>query len=304
VRRVDRLHPRFSIRRRWSPGFSLSVALVLLIAVAGIAYAVSNITNLGKPTDATYNNPRDPLAGFRRIESVRRVHGRVEFLWVGSESPQDDYSATLRWPIVKALTQFGTFTGVKAAPQVCNPDCQVPTFDWSHASYRSQYVQFDHHELLDRSNHDFQRLTSWQKTLFVKFAEVNHCGLGPQSTPHNQHERVVMTAWAEECQSGRGLPLRSVSGYLKIRSDAVYPLDFEIDVAATTPTGEDRISGMSFTAIQNALRTGVDPKGSAVVEHVNAEANVITALICHADGKRPASVCARPIIKTILKSVR
>jgi hypothetical protein len=33
-----------------------------------------------------------------------------------------------------------------------------------------------------------------------------------------------------------------------------------------------------------------DPKGSAVVEHVNAEANVITALICHADGKRPSSV--------------
>jgi hypothetical protein len=113
-----------------------------------------------------------------------------------------------------------------------------------------------------------------------------------------------MTAWAEECQSGRGLPLRSVSGYLKIRSDAVYPLDFEIDVAATTPTGEDRITGMSFTSIQNALRTGVDPKGSAVVEHVNAEANIITALICHANGERPSSVCKRPTVESILKHVK
>lgn len=113
-----------------------------------------------------------------------------------------------------------------------------------------------------------------------------------------------MTAWAEECQSGRGLPLRSVSGYLKIRSDAVYPLDFKIDVAAITPTGEDRITGMSFTSIQSALRTGVDPKGSAVVEHVNAEATVITALICHGDAKKPTSVCGRPVIKTILKAMK
>jgi hypothetical protein len=301
---VDRPRPRFSARRRWSRGFSLSAALVLLIAVAGIAYAVSSITNLGRPTNAIYSNPREPLAGFRRIEGVRRAHGRVEFLWIGSEATQDDFSATLRWPVIKALDQFGTFTGVKAAPQVCSLGCQVPSFDWSHASYRSQYVHFDHRELLDRSNHDYQHLNSWQRRLFVKFAEVNHCGLGPQSTPHNEHERVVMTGWAEECQPGRGLPLRSVGGYMKIRSDAVYPLDLEVDIAATTPTGRDHTSGMGFASIQTALRTGVDPKGSAVVEHVNAETNVLTALICHADGKRPFSVCDRPVIKAILKHVK
>ncbi|HEY8684953.1 MAG TPA: nuclear transport factor 2 family protein [Chloroflexota bacterium] len=35
VRRVDRLHPRFSIRRRWSRGLSLLAAFVLVLAVAG-----------------------------------------------------------------------------------------------------------------------------------------------------------------------------------------------------------------------------------------------------------------------------
>jgi hypothetical protein len=35
VRRVDRRHPRFSIRRRWSRGLSLLAAFALLLAVAG-----------------------------------------------------------------------------------------------------------------------------------------------------------------------------------------------------------------------------------------------------------------------------
>jgi hypothetical protein len=62
---------------------------------------------------------------------------------------------------------------------------------------------------------------------------------------------------------------------------------------------------LSFDAIQKALQTEKDPPYvSRLGENVNGEANVITALICHADGKRPGSVCTRPVVKSILKSVR
>jgi hypothetical protein len=40
------------------------------------------------------------------------------------------------------------------------------------------------------------------------------------------------------------------------------------------------------------------------VEDVNAEANIITAFVCHADGHKPVSVCSRPVVKRILKYVK
>jgi hypothetical protein len=61
---------------------------------------------------------------------------------------------------------------------------------------------------------------------------------------------------------------------------------------------------MPFDTVRQALATGKDPQGSLLVEHVNAEANVLTALICHADGKRPGSVCNRSVIKRVLKYVK
>jgi hypothetical protein len=50
--------------------------------------------------------------------------------------------------------------------------------------------------------------------------------------------------------------------------------------------------------------TGKDPAGTNVVEDVNAEANIITALICHADGERSSNVCKRPTVEAILKHVK
>jgi hypothetical protein len=54
------------------------------------------------------------------------------------------------------------------------------------------------------------------------------------------------------------------------------------------------IDGQSFSAVQSALQQG----GSNNFVHViNAEANAITAILCHADGMQPSRVCGRPVIK-------
>jgi hypothetical protein len=52
------------------------------------------------------------------------------------------------------------------------------------------------------------------------------------------------------------------------------------------------------------LVTGRDAPNSRTVADINAEANIITALICHGDGMQPAKNCDRAVVKTILKHLR
>ncbi len=62
---------------------------------------------------------------------------------------------------------------------------------------------------------------------------------------------------------------------------------------------------LSFDTDRRALVTGKEPfTSSHLVPDVNGEANIITALICHATRNRPVSVCHRTTIKQILKYVK
>lgn len=138
---------------------------------------------MGKPSNATGRDVHDPLGGFRRVGPTRYAGPRAEFLWIGSEAGQDGWSADQRWPVIKALQQFGTFSGLRAAPQRCDlvlgqHSCRVPTFDWSHAVYRSRYVSFVHRELLDSNSRDYQRLLPWEHKLFVRYSEISTCRPG------------------------------------------------------------------------------------------------------------------------------
>ncbi len=72
VRRVDRRHPRFSIRRRWSRGLGLSAASVLMLAVAGIAYAVSSDTH-----HTTYQHTQAVVRSFARAYNHHDLPGVV-----------------------------------------------------------------------------------------------------------------------------------------------------------------------------------------------------------------------------------
>jgi hypothetical protein len=57
--------------------------------------------------------------------------------------------------------------------------------------------------------------------------------------------------------------------------------------------------------VQGSLATGKPANGieQSLIPNINAEANVMTALICHADGSKPKSVCGRPVIKSLLRHV-
>jgi len=307
----------------WRPSRRCSVqlrcALVVLACLAaspGTARAVNDITNLGRPTNAVNNAlntaANEPLGGFRHVEKARYLGTRAEILWVGTMLPRDDWSASQRWPLIKALDQFGSFTGVRQAPQPCDlvprqKSCAVPTFDWSRATYRSRYVALVHRELLDSRKREYQHLLGWEQKLFVRYAEISSCGPGPFNTAHSEYDKLLLTALGTNCNQGRGLPMILVGGYLQIRSDVAYAVDLEVDtLVPSSPTGVvgDQFSGMPFGDVHRALTTGVDPRGSHLVEDVNLETNLITAMICRADHLRPRSVCSRSAIKQVLKHVR
>ena len=63
---------------------------------------------------------------------------------------------------------------------------------------------------------------------------------------------------------------------------------------------------LSFAQVQQTLRTGKSVGGApdTLVSDTNAETNIITALICHADGRKPAKVCNRAVIRSMLKHVK
>jgi hypothetical protein len=83
-----------------------------------------------------------------------------------------------------------------------------------------------------------------------------------------------------------GIPLMLVGGY------ALLGDGYDLGV----------IQGKSFSTVQHALQRGNE--ANALVPAINAEANSITALICHADGMRPHSACNRPVIRGIVSHLR
>jgi len=82
-----------------------------------------------------------------------------------------------------------------------------------------------------------------------------------------------------------GIPLVAVGGY----------------AMSGSPILPEEISGRPFTSVQSALKHNV---GDTFVQDINAEANVLTALICHSDGMQPQAACGRPVIRHMVASVR
>jgi hypothetical protein len=301
--RVDRAAwlPFLALRRaRWprTQGRRLSILAVLVLMASGVALAATNITNLGKPTDIQSTASYFPLSGFHISAVGFAHHKRPELLLLVDVGY---YPANIEgWPIVKALSQFGTLVGVKpldlqcrrvAGPRGSATACTAPTFDLSHITFRSRYVTVVEKRLIvfdgKHTRYPAQHFTPEERAIFERYVHAR-----PNS------------GWAGGIKLGQ-LPLIAVDHYVQTSSQVMNVSDFTNSVATTSPSyGNGQYSFLPFAVIHSALISGKDPAGTHVVEDVNAEANIITALICHADGMQPTKVCSRPVIKTILKHVK
>jgi hypothetical protein len=180
-------------------------------------------------------------------------------------SQTDPFSATERWSIVKAFDQFGAFSGLRVGKGATG------------FGITAAVPSFDWTQAIYRSSYvlfehsDGQHPTRADQALYQRYAHLfPTTEVGPY-------------------------PLVFVGGYV-MRGADVAPGEL------AGPQGQT----LSFEEVQRAMQHGYG-SGTHFIQYVydlDAEANVITALICHADGKRPARVCTRPAIKTILREMR
>jgi hypothetical protein len=283
------------------------VGIVALLLAGGAALATSNILNLGKPTNTLSTATYFPLSGFHRIPITLHTHDKPELLFIGTQV--DAPSAVERWPVVKALEQFGTLANVRPDMSTFGgPGMpQAATFDLSHARYQSRYLAFAHVDLLGHNpaRRPFQPLSGEARTLYTRYAREPKPLRDVSGRAVADPDHILATLANQNQPTSHRLPLVSVGGYLQTVSQVVVPGDFMSAtlVNPATPTGYVRNTPLSFATVQNALIHQRDPAGTHLVEDVNAEANIVTALICHSDGNRPSAVCGRSTIKLILRHV-
>jgi len=274
-----------------------AAALLTLVLAAATSYtsvsAASGLLDLGSPTNDV--PPSLPLGGFHHEGQPARSGSRAEVLFIGTQP--DVFSALERWPMAKALEQFGTLSGVKALTPPCpivntSGPCLTayPTYDWSRAHYVSRYVAFVHKDVTNVQGRPFQHLTHQEAALLRRY--------GPR--PYKPRQVGNM----DPCSPAtlRSYPVVLIGGYIETISNVVICADYSTQVP--TAGGNSQQVPLSFEQIRSRIAGNVKSLGESTGPDVNAEANLISALICHADHLQPKKVCSRPGIKGILKYVK
>jgi hypothetical protein len=306
--------------------------LVTCVSVTSVAAANRSLTDLGKPLNVTSTQSYYPLDGFHKIDGLP-THGKVVLLFIGASGNyyRLDNVAMERWPIVKTLEQFGTLSNVRSVSAACTTIapgsdgpyfgewCAAPTYDFSRARYKSNYVTFVSRDILKFAKDHakvFQKLNASARAVFNKYVAYR----GKMSCKRPATGKKT----AKTCASGaarlaavitsgtpRTLPLTAVGDYGQTISqvlshglfDQTIPMTATPTVSSNTPAIEER--ELSFAEIRDALATGKDPVvGSNLVEAVNAEVNIMTAIICRQDGNKPRAVCRRSAVRTIERAIK
>jgi hypothetical protein len=143
------------------------------------------------------------------------------------------------------------------------PKVKVPTFYLVHAHYHSKYVAFSHTEVDDSYGKAYQKLSVADSTI------VRATGL--------QYLPII------------------VAGDYMLSRPMVVAQEFK------SPDGQT----YAFDQIRAALASHynkLDALGQ-LISDINAETNVLTAIICHATDDRPGSVCGFKSIQKLEKHI-
>ncbi len=304
----------WNYRRAKGRRFPVTVLAVLVAVLAvsvGVVLATTNILDLGKPTNAVSTNAYFPIGAFHRIGGKvgSQLGGSVELFYDSTS----DFSNIEEWPLLKALEQFGTLNGVRAAAPVCLPPpptapanlgklCHAAGFDLQHASLKSRFIHATFRQLVNASGRCLAGALSagdWKRLVeFSRMTARSRAQLCRGLLNGNRYAGFDIR-----------LPALGVGSYVQSGTQVLQPFDFYPPPPTPVPTPTSGAplsfsSALPFATIQHDLATGQDPPETTLNADVNAEANIITALTCHADGGRPKSVCGRSVIKAILKHVR
>ncbi|HEV2026913.1 MAG TPA: DUF929 family protein [Candidatus Dormibacteraeota bacterium] len=112
----------------------------------------------------TAHNLIKPVSG----TLLKGPNGLPEVFYDGAE--YCPYCAAERWPIIIALSRFGTFSGLKTTTSSSTDVYpNTPTFTFHNATYTSQYVDFQSVETTDRDRNPLESPTAAQQSLLSKY---------------------------------------------------------------------------------------------------------------------------------------
>ncbi|TME18916.1 MAG: DUF929 domain-containing protein [Chloroflexi bacterium] len=101
---------------------------------------------------------------------LRGPDGKPEVLYIGGEFCP--YCAAQRWPIIIALSRFGTFSGLQpASSSSTDAFPNTPTFTFRSVSFQSSYLDLVALEVRDRNGDPLQTMTSEQRALLAKYTQ-------------------------------------------------------------------------------------------------------------------------------------
>jgi hypothetical protein len=131
----------------------------VLAAVTGLPASELDQVGTGSATNVVRAVSGTPLTG---------PSGRPEVFYLGAE--YCPYCAAERWPMIIALSRFGTFTGLQTTSSSSTDAFpNTPTFTFRKATYSSQYIDFQSVETTDRNQNPLQSPTPAQQALVTKY---------------------------------------------------------------------------------------------------------------------------------------
>ncbi len=187
--------------------------------------------------------------------------GKPEFLYIGAE--YCPYCAAQRWPMIIALSRFGTFSGlstIHSSSTDAYPNTPTWTFYGSH--YTSKYLTFVSVE--ETKNYRIGNTTN---------TSVNYV---PLQTPTSAQQSLLT-----KYDPNQSIPFLDIGGKY-------------VGVGNPNPYGPQDLQGMSWTQVAAALRN----PSSTIAQGALGTANYLTAAICKLTGNQPASACT-PAIKAL-----
>jgi thiol-disulfide isomerase/thioredoxin len=130
---------------------------------------VSTITSLpASEFDAVGKGSANNLIKAVSGSPLTGPNGRPEVFYFGAE--YCPYCAAERWPIIIALSRFGTFSGLKTTSSSSTDIyANTPTFTFHNATYSSQYIDFAAVETTDREQKPLESPTPAQQALVSQY---------------------------------------------------------------------------------------------------------------------------------------
>jgi hypothetical protein len=117
-----------------------------------------------KVGQGTATNPIKSVSGTRLTGST----GKPEVFYLGAE--YCPFCAAERWPLIIALSRFGTFTGLQTTTSSSTDIYpNTVTFTFRSATYQSQYIDFRPVETLDRDQKPLQSPSASEQKLVTQY---------------------------------------------------------------------------------------------------------------------------------------